>query len=128
LHRRDEPKCCARETSLASWGIFETTAGGIKSRRRGAAGLSDEGELPARLRARAGCRRLSRRRLVSQLRPEVLERIIQEHLIGGKIVGEFRVREKSCLFSISHTEQCTAVVAILKDDYFDFDFFKLAYS
>src|SRR5271155_3034235 len=48
-------------------GIFETAAEGIKFGWRGAAGLPDEGELPARVRARADSRRLSRRRVVSRL-------------------------------------------------------------
>src|SRR5471030_2145022 len=48
-------------------GIFEAAVEGIKSRRRGAAGFSDEGELPARVRARAGGGGLSRRRVVSRL-------------------------------------------------------------
>jgi (2Fe-2S) ferredoxin len=34
--------------------------------------------------------------------PEVLERIIQEHLIGGKIVGGICVRKKSASKSYSH--------------------------
>ena len=46
-------------------GIFETATEGTESRRAGAAGLPDEGQLPARVRARADCGRLSGRRLVS---------------------------------------------------------------
>ena len=49
-------------------GIFEAAVEGIRFSWRGAAGLSDEGELPARVRARADCRRLSRRRVVSLVR------------------------------------------------------------
>jgi hypothetical protein len=48
-------------------GIFEAAVEGIKFGWRGAAGLSHEGELPARVRARAGGGGLSRRRLVSRL-------------------------------------------------------------
>src|ERR1035437_2966660 len=49
-------------------GIFEAALEGVESRRPGAAGLPDEGELPSRVRARADCGRLSRRRLVSLVR------------------------------------------------------------
>src|SRR5476651_2347838 len=49
-------------------GIFEAAVEGIKPRWRGAAGLPDEGELPACVRARAGGGGLSRRRVVSLVR------------------------------------------------------------
>ena len=62
-----EPKCCPREARLAVVGIFEAAAQGIGSRRPGTAGLSHQGQLPARVYARAGRGRLSRRRLVSLL-------------------------------------------------------------
>jgi hypothetical protein len=70
-------------------GVFETAIEGIESGRAESAGLSDQGQLPARLPERADCGGLSRRCLVSFLHPAALERIIQEHLIGGKAVEDY---------------------------------------
>ena len=74
------------EAGIESWDYLK--------RRLAELGLLDrvyphQSQLPPHLRRRPHRRRLPRRRLVSLRHPEVLERIIQEHLIGGQVVEEF---------------------------------------